>query len=144
MSYIRSLAEARFTLTTAAASGAQWASVDTTSLQLGKMASRGRLVNVIARMDETSGTTQTNVTFYLAKGTTLDAVPDDLDIVYESDLIAAPAESATVADLKDDLWASGACYARELTESFVFGFSGTNAGAAAVVWDVRLVFEVWG
>lgn len=144
MSYIRSLAEARFTLTTAAASGAQWASVDTTSLQLGKMASRGRLVNVIARMDTTSGTTQTNVTFYLAKGTTLDAVPDDLDIVYESDLIAAPAESATVADLKDDLWASGACYARELTESFVFGFSGTNAGAAAVVWDVRLVFEVWG
>lgn len=144
MSYIRSLAEARFTLTTAAASGAQWASVDTTSLQLGKMASRGRLVNVIARMDTTSGTTQTNVTFYLAKGTTLAAVPADEDIVYESDLIAAPAESATVADLKDDLWASGACYARELTESFVFGFSGTNAGAAAVVWDVRLVFEVWG
>ncbi len=144
MSHIRSLAEARFTLTTAASSGAQWASVDTTSAQLGKMASRGRLVNVIARMDTSSATTQTNVTFYLAKGTTLIAVPDDLDIIYESDLIAAPAESATNADLKDDLWASGACYARELTESFIFGFSGTNGGAAAVVWDVRLVFEVWG
>lgn len=139
-SNIKTLVDVRLTLTASGGAGTRWAA--TSGTDLAGLGLKGRLVTCVARLDSDAATA-TNAIFRLVRGSTLAAVPDDLNVVYESATVAAPAVSATAAALQDDMFEEGACYVINPDESLTFGVQETHGGAGNVVWKVRLVAEVW-
>lgn len=110
---------------------------DTASLQ--KILQKGKIRQVVCRMLTTeSTTTMTNVTVFAFYGSTFDAAADDLEVVYESALVASPTEHATDAFLRDDLGEDGAPFDRGPSDHLGFGFTGTGGGSG----DVAVSFSV--
>lgn len=110
---------------------------DTDALK--KILQKGRIKQVNCRMLTTeSTTTMTNVTVWAFYGTSFAAAPDDLEVVYESAVVASPSESATDAFLRDDLGEGGAPFDRGPSDHLGFGFSGTGGGSG----DVAVAFSV--
>jgi hypothetical protein len=136
---------------TAGGAGAVWATpvlASDLTAQLARLGFRGRLLTVKGRFRTESGATATNATFYLVSGATLAAAPDDLDVFYKSSVIAAPTESATTADLVDDLEPVGAAYVRDpdiagTAGDLAFGFTCTAGGAGLISWAISIIAEVW-
>lgn len=141
-SHIKSLVRIERTMTVeAAGAGSTWSGASSLNLT-DELREVGRLVNVKVRMAEASDITATGLVCFLVEGTTLAAQPDDLNIFYESSSVN-PTESATNADIQDDLWAEGACYVRSTTETLLFGCNFTASGAGDLVLAVEIIAEVW-
>lgn len=137
----RTTVRCEFTITKSATSGAFFSGAKSTSDTdaLKKILQKGKIKQITARMLTTeSTTTMTNAVVWSFYGTTFAAAPDDLEVVYESAVVASPSESATDAFLRDDLGEGGAPFDRGASDHLGFGFSGTAGGTG----DIAVSFSV--